>query len=184
MEKSWFSTTFSHKEHKFKQSPVGKSLCGGPGFRERSPHMTLKKKMISEIRYTEESWRKSFAPSMSPSPGAAELSAKKGLLARDPCASAQLPQLCGPLPKGPRVPRHAVRLGVGRTAARAPGGCQRDTNPTNHVVDPSGNLPTSCWGRVTCRFPQMNHRNPQCSSTSPTSRCTPWLPPCMHPQWP
>lgn len=122
--------------------------------------------MISKIRYTEESWRKSFAPSMSPSPGAAELSAKKGLLARDPCASAQLPQLCGPLPKGPRVPRHAVRLGVGRTAARAPGGCQRDTDPTNHVVDPSGNLPTSCWGRVTCRFPQMNHRNPQCSCTS------------------
>lgn len=54
MEKSWFSTTFSHKEHKFKQSPVGKSLCGGPGFRERSPHVTLKKKMISKIRYTEE----------------------------------------------------------------------------------------------------------------------------------
>lgn len=115
MEKSWFSTTFSRKEHKFEQSPVSKSLCGGPGFRERSPHVPLKKKRhprSDALRKVKE--RVSLHPRRPP-PKPAELSAKKGLLARDSshrgseCASAQLPQLCRPPPNGPRVPRCAVQ---------------------------------------------------------------------------
>ena len=47
--------------------------------------------------------------------------------------------------------------GLGEQSLR---GYPRGTDPTNHTVDPSGNLPVSCWGRAHLQIPLTGPREP------------------------